>query len=197
MPKNQSITSFTPEQAETLETVIRDRRTVHEYQSDKKPDNAQLKQWLASAAFAPNHHLTEPWHFYLIGEQTKAEIINLNSKLLLASKGKEKAEHKARRWAGIPGWLVVTSQVTESALQTKENYAAAACAIQNLLLLMSVNGVHSKWSTGPVIRDSEFYDICWIDAEHEQIVGLIWYGYAVEIGQVGRKPIQEKLTELA
>ncbi len=45
--------------------IISSRRTIHNFVPDKIPDMAVIKEAIASARWAPNHHLTEPWHFFL------------------------------------------------------------------------------------------------------------------------------------
>ena len=53
-----------------------------------------------------------------------------------------------------------------------------------------------KWSTGPVIHDERFYDLLWIDASAEKVVGLFWYGYPEIVPVTARKPVDQLLVEL-
>ena len=44
----------------------------------------------------------------------------------------KKREKKHARWANIPGWMVITSRISDGDdLTTQEDYAATCCAIQN------------------------------------------------------------------
>lgn len=183
-------------QTMTLSEIIESRRTIHEFEAGKLPDKGIIKDAIATARWAPNHHLTEPWHYYFLGKETVSDICKLNSEMLLQTKGKEAADHKYKRWMAIPGWLVVTCQNSEDNTRYQEDYAACACAIQNLMLVLWEKGIGSKWSTGPVTRDERFYDLTWVNKEMETIIGLLWYGYPAEIPQSVRKSAEQIITEL-
>jgi len=176
--------------------LIISRRTIHDFIVDKLPEKEIIKDAIETACWAPNHHLTEPWHFYLLEKETKASICELNKAVMTKSKGVEVAEKKFKRWMDIPGWLVVTCERSDDVLLDKENYAACCCVVQNLMLCLWDKGVGCKWSTGKVTRDDQFYELIWVNKELENIVGLIWYGYPAEIPQTIRKPLQQVLTEL-
>lgn len=178
-----------------LSEIIKSRRTIHNFQPDKIPDVATIKDAIESACWAPNHHLTEPWRFYLLGKETVNDICELNKELLTASKGIEAAE-KVERWLKIPGWMIVTCLKSDDELRYQEDYAACSCAIQNLMLILWQQGIGSKWSTGPITRDERFYDLVWVNRDLENIMGIIWYGYAADVPQTARKPLQQVLTEL-
>jgi nitroreductase len=179
-----------------LTDVITSRRTIHNFIPDKTPDKAVIKDAISSACWAPNHHLTEPWHFLSLGKETISDICDLNKEMLIETKGIEKAENKYKRWMEIPGWLVVTCQKSDDEVRYQEDYASCCCAIQNLMLILWQQGIGTKWSTGPVIFDDRFYDLVWVNKELENVVGLIWYGYAADVPQTVRKPLEQVMTEL-
>ncbi len=179
-----------------LGKLISSRRTIHDFIPDKIPDKTVVKKAIATACWAPNHHLTEPWQFYLLGKETIADVCELNKKMLIETKGLEKAEAKYKRWMEIPGWLLVTCQKSDDKIRYQEDYASCCCAIQNLMLVLWQQEIGTKWSTGPVTFDDRFYDLVWVNRELENIVGLIWYGYPAEIPQAVRKPLQQVMTEL-
>lgn len=183
-------------QIDKLAELITSRRTIHNFESDKYPDKAIIKEAITSACWAPNHHLTEPWHFYLLGKETVLDICNLNKELLIETKGVDAAEKKYQRWMTIPGWLVVSCQKSDDEIRYLEDYAACSCAIQNLMLVLWEQGIGTKWSTGPVTKDERFYDLVWVNKDMEKIMGLIWYGYPADTPQTVRKPLQQVLTEL-
>jgi nitroreductase len=179
-----------------LAEIIISRRTIHDFIADKFPDKKIIKDAIETSRWAPNHQLTEPWHFYLLGKETISSLCELNMGLLTESKGIEVAEKKIKRWQSIPGWLVVTCERSDDELMFQENYAACCCVIQNLMLSLWEKGIGTKWSTGPVTREDQFYDTIWVNKKLESVVGLIWYGYPAEIPQTMRKPLQQVLTEL-
>ena len=70
--------------------------------------------------------------------------------------------------------------------QQEEDYAACACAVQNLMLYLWQAGIGVKWTTGQVTRDPRLYEILGVDGDMERVTGLFWYGYPADRGS-GRK----------
>jgi len=181
-----------PERAAAL---LKGRRTINRFKRGRPPRSVMIEA-LELARWAPNHHLTEPWHFYLLGEQTRSAVIDLNTELVRAAKGGEAAQAKHRRWSGVPGFLAVSCDHGSDEIQAWEDYAACACAIHNLSLYLWSQGIGVKWTTGAVIRDERFYDLLWIDPDIETVIGLIWYGYPDENPQAQRRSLDCSLVEL-
>ena len=180
---------------DAIARTIRERRTINRFLPEPPPRRVIL-EGLELACWAPNHHLTEPWHFYLLGPETRAAVVDLNSALIAERKGDAAARQKRARWESMPGWLLVTCDRSSDALREREDYAACCCAIQNLALYLWERGVGMKWSTGAIIREPAFYDAAWIDPELETVVGLFWYGYPDETPDAHRKALAESLVEL-
>lgn len=179
----------------TQKTII-ERRTINQFKPEPKPPRELIDQALEAARWAPNHRFTEPWRFYLLGSETVAQIIDLNTEIVAASKGEAAAKAKREKWSSVPGWLVVSCVKSDDPLTAQEDYAACACAIQNIQLSLWENGVGAKWTTGAVTRDPRFYDTLWIDRDLETVVGMVWYGYPEEIPVSRRKRVSEVLIEL-
>jgi nitroreductase len=175
--------------------LIRSRRTISLFQTEAPP-LALIKSAIDVARWAPNHRLTEPWHFYLLGAETTRAVALLNAELVEQQKGKEAAAAKLESWLAVPGWLVVTCENSDDPIQTREDYAACACAIQNFALYLWSEGVGTKWTTGNVTRDARFYDLIWVDSAVETVVGMIWYGYPAEVPTMRRKSVDEITVEL-
>ncbi|HET8701186.1 MAG TPA: nitroreductase [Nitrococcus sp.] len=181
--------------AQTVANVIRSRRSINRFQPQTPPREI-IRRALELARWAPNHYLTEPWHFYLLGPRTQQAVIELNAELTSAARGAEAGEAKRRKWAAIPGWLAVTCDRSVDARRAREDYAACACAIHNLALYLWSEGIGVKWTTGAVTREPRFYDLLWVDPEIEIVVGLLWYGYPDEAPQSRRRPLEQSLVEL-
>ncbi len=173
---------------------IRSRRSTNMFlKQDVSMD--LVREAIEVARWAPNHHLTEPWHFYVLGEKKKAASVELIRTIVTENKNTEIGDHKAKSAAAIPGWLVVTCAKSDDELRGREDYAACCCAVQNILLYLSEAGVASKWTTGLITRDQRFFDLLGVDAEKEFVVGLIWYGYPKLLPTQARKDVAEILTE--
>ncbi len=177
-----------------LEDCIVQRRTVVLFE-ERQVDESLVERAVELASWAPNHHLTEPWHFHLLGPDTRRELIELIRLNAEAARGAKIASAKARRAEAVPGWLVVSCAIADNELTRQEDYAATACAIQNLSLYFWQAGIGMKWSTGGVTRDPRFYRLLEIDAEARSIVGLLSFGYPKHVPEAKpRKSIDQLLT---
>lgn len=175
--------------------LLRGRRSISRFRPEPVP-RALILEALEAACWAPNHHLTEPWRFRLLGPETRDAIVALNAERVAAEQGAAAGEAKRARWAAVPGWLLATCERSGDALREREDYAACACAVQNLALYLWSAGVGMKWTTGAITRDPRFHDLVWLDPEAESVVGLIWYGYPDESPDAARRPLESVLVEL-
>lgn len=182
--------------AAELARLIHTRRSVDRYLAEPPP-RPLLIEAIELARWAPNHRCTEPWHFYLCGSQTRQAIIDLNSEMVSARQGEAVGAVKRNRWSQVPGFLVVTCDNSDDTLRAHEDYAASACAVQNLMLALWSRGIASKWTTGAVTRDERFYELIWVDPAQETVVGLIWYGYPAHLPESTRKPVEAITVDLA
>lgn len=155
---------------------IRGRRTTASFLT-QAVDRKLILAAIEVARWAPNHHLTEPWHFYVLGNNKIREFVELTRTIVTERKGAEIGDFKANAHAKIPGWLVVTCKRSEDELLQWEDYASCACAIQNLMLYLSEAGVATKWATGAITRDERLFALLGADSSAERAVGIIWYGY--------------------
>lgn len=173
---------------------IRSRRTTNLFLKRKVSKDLVLEA-IELARWAPNHHLTEPWHFYLLGNEKKAASAELIRTIVTENKTAEMGEHKFKSARAVPGWLVVTCQKSDDELRGREDYASCCCAVQNILLYLSEAGVASKWTTGLITRDQRFFELLGIDESEETVVSLIWYGYPKILPTQSRKDVSEIVTE--
>lgn len=175
--------------------VLRSRRTVHDFKPDSVPE-ALVVDAIEAARWAPNHHRTEPWHFYILGEKPRARIAELNAELVRDAKGERAAAVKLKRWNAMPGWLVLTCVHSDEAVRSREDYAACCCAAQNLMLYLWAQGVGVKWTTGRVVTQDAFYSAAGIAQDREYVVGLFWYGWPATIIEQHRKPVDALIDRI-
>jgi len=191
MPANETAPVSAPS-PEATAALLSGRRTIHQF-SEERPPDALIRKAIEVARWAPNHRLTEPWRFYLLGDETARAIAEHNATLVAARRGSQVADAKRERWLGIPGWLLVTCTRSDDPVRAEEDYAATACAIHNLQLYLWTHGVGVKWTTGRVTRDPGFWEIVDVDSTAERLVGLLWYGYPAHIPETQRKSVEEVL----
>jgi nitroreductase len=187
--------SFESSELREFGEVLRGRRTINLFLQTPVPAKL-IRDAIEVATWAPNHHVTEPWAFYMLGTQTMARCLDLVRDIVTAKKDTKAADFKVKSWSEKPGWLVVTCRRSNEPALQQEDLAACSAAVQNLMLYLWKAGVGSKWTTGDITRDPRFFDIVGIDAEQELVVGLICYGYPKVTPDQARKPSTDVLTEL-
>ncbi len=175
---------------------IRGRRTIKLF-LQTPVDRQVILDAIEVARWAPNHHLTAPWHFYLLGEKAMKANVELIRQITAEKNDVAKAEFKAKAAENIPGWLVLTCKKSEDEVLQREDYASCCCAMQNLMLYLSEAGVGSKWATSEIVEDQRFFDLLGVDREQETIVGVLRYGYSKITPTQSRKEVSDIVTELA
>jgi nitroreductase len=98
-----------------------------------------------------------------------------------------RAHAKAEEIANVPALVVAYSVPGRHDEETRENYAAVACALQNIQLAAFEQGLVSGWSTGGIARDPALKAL--IGAEPEwDMVGALYVGYPAP----GSTPTRER-----
>ena len=187
--------SYETQELRDFAEVLRGRRSIELFLQTAVP-HTLVDEAIEAATWAPNHHVTEPWHFYLLGEVTKQRCLDLCRDIVAKKKNSQAGDFKRQSWSEKPGWLVVSCQRSADELLQREDYAACCAAIQNLMLYLWKAGVGSKWTTGDITRDARFFEIVGIDEIEELVVGLIWFGYPKLTPTQSRKDIGEVHTEM-
>jgi nitroreductase len=123
-----------------VEEAIRTRRTHKVYGSEPVP-RALLDELIELATWAPNHHLTNPWRFRVLGPQALAAL-------------KEAAGPEAAAKLDRAPTLVCVSAVQQGqdAVADEEDLLAAGCATYALLLAAHARGLAAYWRTPAVLR---------------------------------------------
>jgi nitroreductase len=181
-------------QAEDLAAVLRGRRSIDLFAADPVGVD-RLRAAVEVARWAPNHRLTEPWRFYLLGPATLRAVVDLAVELEVAAKGERAGPVRRARLEAIPGMFVLTSKRSEDALVEREDYAACCCAAQNLMLYLWALGIGVKWTTGGITREQRFYELLGIDSKTELVVGFFWYGVPKVVPTRQRRSVEEIVVE--
>jgi nitroreductase len=175
--------------------LLRGRRSINLFEPE--PVGLEvLMDAIEVARWAPNHRLTEPWRFYLLGPKSIKEVADCWGAFEAATKGEKFGAARRARLQSIPGHFIVTSLRDSDAVVERENYAASCCAVQNLMLYLWQRGVGVKWTTGQITREQTLYDTIGIDSKIEVIVGYFWYGLAKMVGEQKRKPVADIVVKL-
>ena len=181
-----------PETGVTVYEAIHNRRMNNEF-TDAAPDQKSLQRMLDAAVWAPNHRLTNPWRFFVLekGGQKRAEVAQLAYDNLFARSGNhENADGSRQRVLDAPALIYVYSVPADSEEMTQENYAAACCAVQNLLLAAVAEGLAGDWSTGNTTRHPQLAEALGGEADWT-MVGALFIGYPSRPSASVRAPADE------
>jgi nitroreductase len=147
-----------------LEEAIRTRRTHKAYGSEPV-DRDTLAELLDLGRWAPNHHLTNPWRFRVVGARALERL-------------KEAAGPEAAGKLDRAPTLVTVSVVRSGDPVTdEEDLCAAACAAYIVLLAAHGRGLASYWRTPAVLRTEEGRAALEI-GDDEHAIGLLHLGPA-------------------
>ena len=177
---------------ELFEAIFR-RRTIKDFQPGTVPADV-LERVLTAGIWAQNHRLTEPWRFTILGLETHVRLAEDFARAQAALSGDgdgEKVRTDARRKIlSKPCVVAVSQRLCGPAAQQREDYAAIACAIQNIQLAAWAEGVGMQWSSGKIIQSPQTYQVLDIEPGQEEIVGLLFFGYPASIPEAQeRKPL--------
>jgi nitroreductase len=146
-----------------VEDAIRERRTIKAF-APEPVSRELLDELLSLARWAPNHHLTNPWRFRVVGS---VSLLRLK-----AAAGPEAAGKLDRAPT-----LVAVTVVNRGAdrVQSEEDLCATACATYAVLLAAHGRGLAGYWRTPGVLRTQEGRAALRIP-DDERFVALIHLG---------------------
>jgi len=146
-----------------LEEAIRDRRT-HKAYGAQPVDRATLEELFELARWAPNHNLTNPWRFRVLGPRALER--------LKAAAGPEAAGKLDR----APTLVAVSvAQTGEDPVRDEEDLIAAAVAAYIVLLAAHGRGLAGYWRTPAVLRTEEGRHALDVP-DGERLIGLLHLG---------------------
>ena len=166
-----------------VETAIRTRRT-HKAFKPEPVERAMLDELFELARWAPNHNLTNPWRFRVVGRGALER--------LKAAAGPEAAAKLDR----APTLVVCSCVASGDAVQEEEDLLATACAAYIVLLGAHGRGLAGYWRTPAVLRTLEGRAAVGL-AEDERFVSLIHLGRPIQDKEPpDRAPVDEIATYL-
>ena len=171
--------------------VIKNRRSIGgpKMNGQKIPDET-VKELLELAHWAPTHGRTEPWQFHVYtGEallQFGLDHGNLywnNTPEETRMQGtKEKLENNIKNVSHLV--VSVMKRGANDKIPQLEEIAAAAAAVQNILLGATAMGIASFWNTGGMTLKPAMKQYLGLSAD-DIVLGLIYLGYTDEPAKPG------------
>lgn len=148
-----------------LEHAIRTRRT-HKVFAPEPVAPEVLRQLFELARWAPNHHLTNPWRFRVLGPTTIERLKQIAEAVAPGSGGKlDRA----------PTLVVASVYSQGDSVQRREDLLAGAIAAYLVLLGAHGAGLAGYWRTVPFLDTSAGREALELDAL-ETPIGLLHLG---------------------
>jgi nitroreductase len=174
-----------------VDRAIETRRSVGRVKQEPVPREL-VEKVLESAVHAPNHKITEPWRFHVFAGKGRGELARARAelaKIQAETEGEEEGlaagriSRERKKAFRAPVVVAVISRGGRDEVETLENYAACAAAVQNMQLTAHALGLATIWRTGlqayhPYMRD--FFGL----EDGDKIVAYLYLGYP----DVGERP---------
>jgi nitroreductase len=164
--------------------AIETRQSIGRVKQDPVP-KALIERILESAVHAPNHRLTEPWRFHVFTGKGRGELARARAEIarLQAEAEGEDEEMAAGRISRerkkafrAPVVIAVICEAGRDEVESLENYAACAAAVQNMQLTAHALGLATMWRTGAVAYHDHMREFFGLE-EGDRMVAHLYVGY--------------------
>jgi nitroreductase len=163
-----------------VETAIRTRRTHKAFGRAPLP-REQIEELLELARWAPNHHLTAPWRFRVVGPRALDRL-----KGVAGPEGAAKLDR-------APTLIVVSCALADDPIQSEEDLHATAVASYIVLLAAHARGLAGYWRTPGLLRSDEGRAAVGLPTG-ERFVGLLHLGQPRQEKEPPERPPVEQTT---
>ncbi|GHO93001.1 nitroreductase [Reticulibacter mediterranei] len=169
--------------------TIKQRRSVG-HVSQEQPSREAIERLLEAGTFAPSHHVTEPWRFFVLtgsARQALGDVMANSLKTRLEQSSHEpipvaNLQKKMLRERAKPmrAPVIVVVAITE-VQQLQGDYPiecveAAGAAVQNMMLAAEEIGLATVWRTGDTAYDPMVKR--WFGLKKDDlIVAFLYVGY--------------------
>lgn len=166
-----------------VDEAIRGRRTHKAFGAEPVPRET-LEELFELARFGPNHHLTQPWRFRVLGPDALARLKDAAGPV------------EAPKLDRAPTLVVASARLTGAQQQDEEDVCATAAAIYAVLLGAHARGLASYWRTPAVLRTPGGREAVGIP-DGERVLGLVHLGRPLTVPpRKEREPVESFLTFL-
>lgn len=169
-----------------VEKAIRTRRT-HKAFGPRRLEREEIEGLLELARWAPNHRVTNPWRFRVLGERTREALMEL---------AESQAPGSAVKLRRAPTLIAVSVVLCGDEREDREDMLATAVAAYLVLLGAHGRGLAGYWRSLALLEDGRAREILRIE-EAETPLGLLYLGDPVQEQRVPeRAPVAEIVSFL-
>jgi nitroreductase len=144
-------------------TQLAARRRTHKAFGPEPVPRETLLELLDVARLAPNHHLTQPWRFRVLGPETLARLKECSGPA------------EAAKLERAPTLVLATAALSGDLIQDEEDVCATAAAIMLVLLAATERGLASYWRTPGIFRTARGREAAGVP-DGERVLALLHFG---------------------
>lgn len=181
----------------TVLDAITTRRSIVQFKPDPVPREL-IERLLGAAVWVPNHRLTEPWQFFVLGEQTKRKFAQIRRDYRASMMPNPEAPEVQPALQKIvddtihtPVFIVVTAQGHDDPELNEENYWATFAAAYAFMLAAWSEGLGTYFRTGALRDYPPFRELLNLP-DDRRIIGVLYVGYPAALPQKKRTPAAAK-----
>lgn len=152
-----------------LQQAVRTRRT-HKAYAPEPVAREILDELFELARWAPNHKLTNPWRFRVIGPQARERLKRAADAM---------QQGAGRKLDRAPTLVLSTAKQTSDPVGNEEDLLAAAIASYIVLLGAHDRGLVGYWRTPSFLRDGDGLAALAVPSD-ERLLGLLHLGHPLQ-----------------
>ena len=159
--------------------AIRARRSVKAFTSEPV-DPGDLDRLLELAVLAPNHRMTEPWRFIVLGPEARRAYGRVKGEERAArvddpEVGRQVLKRTLRDMEALPAMVAFVQVLDPDPEVREEDFASVYMAMQNVLVAAPALGLGTHVKTGAVLDSPRAREVTGV-AENERLVALVHIG---------------------
>lgn len=166
-----------------IHEAIKSRRSIALVKDEDVPTDL-IEQILGAGTYAPNHHRTEPWRFFVLRGDGRVKLGEVFGEITRSQQedehsdsSKAKIQRSERNPLRAPVIIAVGVEPSDKHnVIRKEEYAAVNSGVQNMLLTAHALGLGAIWRTGAICYEPKVRDFFGL-SENGEIVAFIYLGY--------------------
>jgi len=167
-----------------ISEVIQNRRSIKRF-TNRPVSRDEIETMIAAATLAPNHRLTQPWRFYVLGPEARSAYgLALGDRKAKKLPDPEAArnirETVAAEHRALPCMLAVAVVNNENPEIREEDYAAVMMGIANLTLTAVALGLGTHLKTGAIMADPAARAAVGV-RDDERIIAIVNIGEPAEV----------------
>lgn len=164
--------------------AISERRTIKRFTS-QEVSRQDMESLIAAATLAPNHRLTQPWRFYVLGPEARygygMALGNRKAKKIEDPAAAQKMrESVAQEHRAVPAMLAVAMVMNDNEEIREEDYASVMMGVQNLCLVAAEKGLGTALKSGAILADPAAREAASV-SDNERIVVVVNIGTAADV----------------